>query len=567
VTLTTTLTDGDDDVAVDSATVTLSDASFSSIDIEDDGPVAQDNDAVVETEQADRNIVIVFDRSGSMTADPGVDGFSERIDLARAAVASLLAAAEQAGAVNVLVVDFATDASNSGWGTVDDANAYLASLVAGGLTNYEDATDEVQTAYPNMTPTADLDLVYYLSDGEPTTGDFSDVTGWETFLDTNDITAFAIGIGGGIDAMDSDLEDVAFDGAADPAVQIDPIIVTEEGQLIPTLLATLTVNAMGNVLTDLGPLPDNLVDDFGTDGPGQLIVSITVETGLGGDLITTFTYDSILDQITNNDGLAIIPGSDLTATTDMDGEFTFDFLTGAYTYEGTFENGGGDELFNYTISDGDTDQSTALLTITVPESPDVTGLPFIVGTTDPDVLNGTSVAEVLAGDDDDDTLNGMGGNDLLFGGDGIDTLNGGEGNDILIGGNGDDLVTGGLGADIINVGANASSGTPDPDHPRSQDTVFYNSVLDAGDIIHNFDAAGGNHDTIDLVALFDDLQGSLGPLDEAAREDRVEIVNAGGPTAQVNIDADGIAGFEVALVTVDVLPGGILDLGTDIVVV
>ena len=89
----------------------------------------------------------------------------------------------------------------------------------------------------------------------------------------------------------------------------------------------------------------------------------------------------------------------------------------------------------------------------------------------------------------------------------------------------------------------------------------------AGDIINNFDGDGGSHDTIDLDALFDSLEGDLGALDEAARNARVEIVNAGGPTAQVNINADGNADFEVSLVTVNLLPGGTLDLGTDIVVV
>ena len=270
---------------------------------------AQDNVDEVEVSTGDRNIVIVFDRSGSMSDDPGVEGFSTRIDLARAAIASLLAAA---GTVNVLIVDFAVEANNSGWGSVEDANAYLAALVAGGNTNYEAATDEVIAAFPIDTPAADQTNLSFLSDGRPNEGDFDDVAGWEIFLEANDITANAIGIGPDISATDPDLVDVAYDGAADPAQQIDPIVLVDESQLITTLLFTLSTVA-GNVLSDPGPDPDNLVDSFGDDGPGQ-IVSITAATGLGGgDGITTFTYDATADEITNEDGLGTIAGSGLAS--------------------------------------------------------------------------------------------------------------------------------------------------------------------------------------------------------------------------------------------------------------
>src|SRR3546814_3178942 len=66
----------------------------------------------------------MFDRSGSMDEDPGVDGFSTRIDLARAAIASLLQAYDSVADVNILIVDFAGAgseypgldvAANSGW--------------------------------------------------------------------------------------------------------------------------------------------------------------------------------------------------------------------------------------------------------------------------------------------------------------------------------------------------------------------------------------------------------------------------------------------------------------------
>jgi hypothetical protein len=70
VTLTTTLTDGDDDVAVDSATVTLSDASFSSIDIEDDGPSV--DVSVAEVEQTPVTLTLA-NLDESIGGDPGDD--------------------------------------------------------------------------------------------------------------------------------------------------------------------------------------------------------------------------------------------------------------------------------------------------------------------------------------------------------------------------------------------------------------------------------------------------------------------------------------------------------------
>ena len=491
----------------------------------------------MEIPPGDRNIVIVFDRSGSMTDDPGVAGFSTRIDFARAAIASLLAAAEQAGAVNVLIVDFAADANNSGWLTgpnaVDQANAYLAALVAGGNTNYETAIDGVMAAFPMDMPAADLNLLSFLSDGDPNKGDFDvdDVMAWESFLDTNDITANAIGVGSGISVTDQDLEDVAYDGAAEQ--QIKPIILIDGDQLLTTLLFTLA-GAAGNVL-------DN--DSFGDDGEAA-------------PPITQFEHDSITYTPATAVGGTVLSnaGGVIKITTELGAKFEFNFNNGDYTYDASPGSEGGDEIFDYTIADFDGDQSTATLTITVPDL----AVPLIAGTTAGDTLEGSDEAEILAGGDGNDTLNGSGGNDLLFGGDGVDTLNGGEGNDILIGGKGADLITGGPGADIINVGSNASGATANPNSPNSQDTVVYESVMDAGDVIENFDAGGPSHDTIDLDALFDNLGVATGD-----RADLVQIVD-NGDTEEVRLNADGNPDFEVLLVTVN-LTDGDLDVGTEVV--
>ena len=504
------------------------------VTVDDDSPVAaNDVDTAEVLLEVDSNIVIVFDRSGSMTVDPNVAGFSQRIDLARAAIASLLAGADSIGTANVLIIDFATAANSSGWMTVDEANAYLSALVAGGRTNYEVAADAVQAAFPIGLPGgAEQNLLYWLSDGNPTTGDFtgSEVSDWETFLTANDMQAIAVGIGSG--ATESGLDPVAFPND-DPD---NPIILTDEIDLLSTLIVPLPVAASGNVL-------DN--DEFGADGEDT-------------PAVVQFVHDSILYTPATPVGGTVISnaGGVIVIVTALGAEFEFDFNTGAYTYAGSTD-GGGSETFEYIIQDGDGDRSTAVLTIDVPPTPDLEGLPLIAGDDGgivDDTLDGTDEAEILAGGGGDDTLNGGGGNDLLFGGDGDDTLNGGPGDDNLLGGPGDDSIFSSLGSDTINVGADNSGGGARPDLSSSQDTVFYTNVLHAGDVIDNFDAAGSSHDVIDLDGLFDNL--GVADADRAAR---VSIVDSDTDQQQVLIDTNGDSTFDLTLVTVNLISGDLND--------
>src|SRR4030095_5086955 len=79
------------------------------------------------------NLVIILDLSGSMANSPGVAGFSTRLEPARAAIAALFAAHDSVADLNIQIVGFSDAATASGWlGSVDDANAYLATLATGG---------------------------------------------------------------------------------------------------------------------------------------------------------------------------------------------------------------------------------------------------------------------------------------------------------------------------------------------------------------------------------------------------------------------------------------------------
>jgi Ca2+-binding RTX toxin-like protein len=523
--------------------------------VEDDGgggevpadvPVATPD--IVDAVSNTINLVIAFDRSGSMDENPNVPGFTTRIDLARAAVASMLAAYESVADINVLIVDFASEANNSGWlASAAAADAYLAGLDANGGTNYNGAVQEIMGNYGIGLPGARQSLVYFLSDGKPEPASSSlqargTIDDWEGFLADNGIgRAIAVGIGPDVSNDDGDLSDVAFPNG-DPG---NVIIVSDESDTFDALVATLIgAEAAGNVLTDGPP------DRFGTDGPGSPpIVSLAVD----GEL---YEFDGI--QITRN-GTLVTVGSTLVVVTALGGELTFDFLTGAYAYDvATSTPSGAQEQFVYTIADASGDTDDATLTIRVGDL-DVTEPNRVFGTAGNDAgLVGSAAVDVIGSGDGNDAIDAAGGDDHVSAGSGADTVQGGAGDDIIVGGNqgeitdapgqvrpggadlgdvidggaGDDVIFGNEGNDTVTGGAGADTISGGP----GADTIRYDSPLDAGDVVRGFDATpAGGQDVVDLDGLFD----SLGVAD-ADRAGRVEFQTS-GTNVNLNVDADGNA--------------------------
>jgi uncharacterized protein YegL len=550
------------------------------------------------------NLVVIFDRSGSMDEDPNVPGFTTRIDLARAAVASMLAAYESVANVNVLVVDFSSSANSSGWlSSGEAANFYLAGLEADGDTDYTDAITTAMSSYSNGTPQADQTLVYFLSDGKPDPANRSlqatgTVAEWGQFLTNEGIEqSIAVGIGPDVDDSDGDLSDVA--------LQNNPIIVDEAG-VLDALVATVNAEASGNVLTD-GP-----DDQFGSDGPGSpQIVSIVLDDQLGSDVL--YEFDGA--QITRN-GVLLSLGSTLAVVTALGGTLNFNFSNGDYSYEAA--STGGQEQFTYTIADSDGDTSSATLTINLDDL-QVEEPAGLFGTNGSDgALNGGSGIDIIGGGDGNDTINGNGGSDHITGGAGTDSVIGGLGNDVIMGGStgendknsnviraadgndtidggeGDDFINGGDGADLIHGGAgndvivggvedqddgsaNALDGgdiifgdagndtiigghgndtitggqgddvidLADAESDNNVDTVFFTTKLDGHDVVSTFDNDGANHDVVDLDGLLDDL-GIAGP----SRDARVEFFDVGADV-ELRVDTDDYTanGFEMTVVT------------------
>ena len=122
-------------------------------------------------------------------------------------------------------------------------------------------------------------------------------------------------------------------------------------------------------------------------------------------------------------------------------------------------------------------------------------------------------------------------------------LLGGTGNDNLQGGGGNDKIIGGVGADIIDVS-------------QGSDVVLYQSILDGGDTIHGFDAAGADKDVISLDDLFDELGVAT-----AERAGRIDVdTSSNTHVLRVDTTDDGIVSYDLVVATVYVVDGNVLNI-------
>ena len=395
------------------ATDTDGDFAEASLDIEvvDDVPTAKkDKFEVPEPATELSDVVLIVDRSGSMGpedngqngSDPdGPGGFDSRLEVVQAAVEDLF----NSGTVNsVFIVSFASDAEfhdsgvNGGWYTnLADALAVIDGFSANGSTDYDAAVEAVTTNFTAPPAGGDKLVSMFLSDGEPnqTNGTGSDgideddtdtgtgeETAWINFLGNNNFDeSFAFGFGG-LSAGDiGELEPIAWkpgevastfdaDDNADAALDENVILVTDITDLSDELIGSISPSVIG------GNVLDN--DVPGADGFGG-IVSITVQTEDGPPVFVTFTFDPDANGgdggITRDDGGSAISGTSFTETTAFGGKFTFHFADDSPNSAGDFSYMAGPvdqdvwDKFDYTIVDGDGDESTATLRIDVINAP------------------------------------------------------------------------------------------------------------------------------------------------------------------------------------------------------
>jgi Ca2+-binding RTX toxin-like protein len=568
-------------------TATASDGALSSnglirVTVEDDSPNAGTNSQTITVPQQDTNLMIVLDVSGSMTNNSsGID----RLAAARTAITNLINTYDGFGDVAVKLVTFSTLAQDtaSGWMTAHDALQLLTTLGAGGLTNYDaalaQAIDSWDAAGRILTPPpggALQNLAYFISDGQPNENDgntnalvnssaganggpdagiqAAEETIWTNFLTTNQIKAFALGIGDGLTSTDqSFLNPVAYNGVT--ASNMDAIMVPNVANLSSELQNTVAPVTSGNLLTGATP---------GVVGADGGFVS-TFSVGPAGD-VRTFVWDGISASVTasgTGGSTGTFNGTThvLTVNTEQGGVVSIDLDDGSYSYTPPISSVSLTEVLGFQLTDRDGDTSAmGSLTLDVTRTTGsglvdgtagadaalsgTTGNDILSGFAGNDTLNGNDGNDWLSGGAGTDTLNGGNGNDKLDGGTGNDTLNGGAGNDLLIGGAGNDTLNGGLGADTFawNFGDAGTTSTVAVDTINSFETAVGTDVLDLRDLLNaptgataatldnflHFQFSGGNTTVyISQTGAFNDGNAVGAPPANVSNNDVQQIVLTG----------------------------------------
>jgi hypothetical protein len=169
--------------------------------------------------------------------------------------------------VRIVTFSDAGHAVGSVWKSVADAKVAIAGLSAGGSTHYDAALLTAMTAFTDGGKLTDLgthnvqNVSYFLSDGDPTaSSDWPQIPGtqlangiqaneqavWESFLTTNKIVSFGLGIPNV--GTPANLDPIAFDPASGAQLADTPIIVTDPSMLANTLVFTIPP-VSGGVLT------------------------------------------------------------------------------------------------------------------------------------------------------------------------------------------------------------------------------------------------------------------------------------------------------------------------------
>ena len=388
------------------------------VNIEDDAPYIGSQHQAVTLPPQDTNLMIVLDISGSMSASVTVNGQTmTRLQATVNAINTLLDSYDAFGNVVVRIVTFSTGANPHGttWETVASAKTYLNTLVPTGWTNYDAALSDAMAAFVDSGKIGGAQNVsYFLSDGSPTysngnintlsdtnrTGSNNADEGiqsveegiWKTFLNSNSINSFAMGIGSGV--TQANLNPVAWNGVTQQ--ESNGVVITDMNTLASTLAATVAPPTTGQILSG-----NALGTNWGIGADGGYLESIGVDgynytfnpttgglTGTGG----SYSYNSTSHVLTVNTSQGGI------LAVDMDnGDYIYqanDMMIGPYT-----------EAIDVALVDHDGDQATGTLTLDAARAQGGVGN---------DVIVGTSASELIIGGGGSDTIDiSSGGADTL----------------------------------------------------------------------------------------------------------------------------------------------------------
>ena len=333
-------------------------ASSLTINIEDDAPVASAITQNIAVAPVDSNLLIMLDVSASMIRTDGVGG-STRLQTAINALNALLDRYDEFGEVRVRLVTFSSTAAQQGdtWTTVADAKAQLAALSAVGGTNYDAALAAGQTAYASTGKLASgQNIAYFLSDGQPNSGTdigTADEAAWKTFLQNNQITTFALGMGTG--AAQTPLDPIAYNGAT--GTNLNGQVISDFNQLSSALQATVPQPASGELLSG------GLLGTSGFGADGGHILNLTVDG-------VTYTYNPVGNAVTTSGGTSHgtydAATHQIVIATATGGSLRVNLDTGSYTYTPiatitTLVKDG----FSFTLIDNDGDTANSSVTFDV----------------------------------------------------------------------------------------------------------------------------------------------------------------------------------------------------------
>jgi len=317
----------------------------------------------------------------------------------------------------------------------------------------------------------------------------------------------------------------------------------------------LTGNDLANTL-DGGLDADTLVGGKGDDlylvNDAKDVVTEAAGVGTGVDTITStaagYTLGVNIEKLVLGAGAVAGTGNTLDNTlTGNAGDNALDGKTGKDHMSG---DAGNDSYVVDNAGDvvDETGDATGLDTVNSSISFSLVAGIAVLGTVENLTLTGAAAISGT-GNDLANKIAGNAGANALFGGAENDTLDGAAGADTLDGGAGNDAITGGAGNDRIDVGA-------------GNDTVFCTSKLDGKDIINNFDGDSvGGQDVLNLDALFDKLTLT------GNREDHVSLAPNITGGIEVRVDADGNAGFELVVATLNLAnPADSITVGQDVLV-
>ncbi len=172
------------------------------------------------------------------------------------------------------------------------------------------------------------------------------------------------------------------------------------------------------------------------------MAGLHIDAGAGADYIYGSAFDDAVVLGEGNDQLFAGEGIDTAIFGGNVSEYRFDTSMGflfvtrntGYDQDALYDV----EMFQFADGLFDLDQLLALP---------------VLGTSDPDVIQGDVRGETIDAREGDDRVEAGGGNDTVYGGLGNDFLAGDEGDDTIYGGDGDDIISSGRGTNVLEGGA------------------------------------------------------------------------------------------------------------------